>query len=104
MVDKLELSDFEFNVGITPEMFRVLNSPLADNTESISRLDGIHVACLFHARIVGWGGESGPPILENLNFLNIHSKITENMPRTPLPPVNSNLSRNTFLDPRRYLL
>lgn len=49
------------------------------------------------------GGLGGPPPLspENLNFFNLHSKITQNMPRTTHGKHNfpSDPSLKNFLDP-----
>lgn len=50
------------------------------------------IRLLHHARISKNGGEGagstkeGGPPLEKSNFLNLHNKITENMPLTPLHP------------------
>lgn len=101
MVDKLELSDFEFNLGITAEMFRVLKcseySPLAD----IRRVHVFHdyIVYIEHPYFMcgSWGGGLGSTNLENFNFLNLHGKI-------PLPSDNSNVSRNFFFDPCMYSL
>lgn len=52
---------------------------------------------IIHARIGGGGGSgrSGTPWKIQISYLNLHSKITHNMLRTPPSRANLNIPRNT---------
>lgn len=60
--------------------------------ESYLSLIKANIFC--HADLGGARQTPPPPhTIENSNFLNLNSKITENMSRTPSPPSNLNIPR-----------